>query len=136
MKWLCAVVMLIGFVFVRGASADTGFGTAAIVVAVDATAKTITFKHVDSKGAWKQTKATWDEKTTWARAEKEIWDAKPATVDVVKDLKKDSKIYLTVNDRGGKMLTPGSLPSTTCRGCAPSGSAVTVAAIASRSAAR
>jgi hypothetical protein len=102
MKWLCSLVMLIGLVFVHGVAAETGFGTAAIVVAIDAGTKTITFKHTDSKGAWKQTAATWDEKTTWARAEKQIWDATPATVDVAKDLKKDSKIYVTVNDRGGK----------------------------------
>jgi hypothetical protein len=102
MKWLCTAVMLISLVFVHGAAAETGFGTAAIVVAVDASTKTITFKHTDSKGAWKQTAAIWDEKTTWGRAEKQIWDVTPATVAVAKDLKKDSKIYVTVNDRGGK----------------------------------
>ena len=102
MRLLCAVVTLIGLIFVHGAAAETGFGTAAIVTAVDASAKTITFKHSDSKGAWKQTTATWDEKTTWARAEKQIWDTTPATVALAKELKKDSKIYVTVNDRGGK----------------------------------
>ena len=109
MKGLCAVVMLAGLVFVHGLAAETGFGTAAIVIAVDATAKTITFKHTDSKGAWKQTAATWDDKTTWARAEKQIWDATPATVALAKELTKDSKIYLMVNDRGGKTLWIESL---------------------------
>ena len=102
MKWVCAMVMLIGLVFVHGVAAETGFGTAAIVISVDATAKTITFKHTDSKGAWKQTAATWDDNTAWARAEKEIWDTTPATAALASELKKDSKIYLTVNDRGGK----------------------------------
>jgi hypothetical protein len=102
MKWLCAVVVLIGLVCVHGVKAETGFGTAAIVITVDANTKTITFKHTDSNGAWKQTAATWDEKTTWKRAEKEIWDETPATAAVAKDLKKDSKIYVIVNDRGGK----------------------------------
>jgi hypothetical protein len=109
MKWLCAVVMLIGLVFVPRAAAETGFGTAAIVIAVDATAKTITFKHTDSKGAWKQTAATWDDKTTWARAEKQIWDTTPATVALAKEIKKDAKIYLMVNDRGGKTFWIESL---------------------------
>jgi hypothetical protein len=109
MKALCAVVLLIGLVFVQGVAAETGFGTAAIVVSVDAAAKSITFKHTDSKGAWKQTAATWDDKTTWARAEKQIWDTTPATVALAKELKKDSKIYLMVNDRGGKTFWIESL---------------------------
>jgi hypothetical protein len=102
MRWLCTVVVLIGLVSVHHATAETGFGTAAIVVAVDANAKTITFKHTDSKGAWKKTAATWDEKTAWARAERQIWDVTPATVALASELKKDSKIYVNVNDRGGK----------------------------------
>jgi hypothetical protein len=80
--------------------AATGFGTAAIVVAVDAKAKTIKFKHTDN-GAWKETVATWDEKTEWLRADKEIWDEKPASATLATELKKDSKVYITVYDRGG-----------------------------------
>lgn len=111
MKWRGAVgavvagvvvVPLMALVHVPPAAAETGFGTAAIVVAIDVNAKTLTLKHVDTKGVWKQTVATWDDQTEWARADKQIWDATPATVALVKELKKDSKVYVSVNDRGGK----------------------------------
>jgi imidazole glycerol phosphate synthase subunit HisF len=100
MRQLVALVVLAGLALTGTGSAATGFGTAAIVVAVDAKAKTITFKHSD-KGAWKETVATWDDKTEWKRADKEIWDEKPATAALATELKKDSKIFVTVYDRGG-----------------------------------
>lgn len=100
MKRLCGAVALASLVFAAGSWAETEFGTAAIVVSVDANAKTITLKHTDN-GAWKQTVATWDDKTVWGRAEKEVWDEKPATVALAKDLKKDSKVYVTVRELGG-----------------------------------
>ena len=100
MKRLCGAVALASLVFVAGSSAETEFGTAAIVVSVDATAKTITLKHTDN-GVWKQTVATWDDKTVWGRAEKAVWDEKPATAALAKELKKDSKVYVTVRDLGG-----------------------------------
>ena len=102
MKWLCAAVALVSLVCVRGSAAETGFGTAAFVVAIDANAKQITLKHTDSKGVWTQTVATWDDKTTWERADKQIWDTKPATVALAKELKKDSKVYVSLDDRGGR----------------------------------
>ena len=37
----------------------------------------------------------------WSRAEKEVWDEKPATVALASELKKDSKVYVTLYDRGG-----------------------------------
>ena len=100
MRQLVALVVLAGLALTGTGSAATGFGTAAIVVAVDAKAKTITFKHSDN-GAWKETVGTWDDKTEWNRADKEIWDEKPATAALATELKKDSKIYVTVYDRGG-----------------------------------
>lgn len=100
MKQLVTFVAIASLTLAGAAWAATGFGTAALVVAVDATAKTITLKHND-KGVWKETVATWDEKTEWARADKEIWDAKPATVALANELKKDSKVYVTLYDRGG-----------------------------------
>jgi hypothetical protein len=101
MKAFCAVIALAGLGLTLGAWAETGFGTAAIVVAVDAKAKTITLKHTDDKGAWKQTVATWDDKTQWARADKQIWDKKPATAALAAELKKDSKVYVSLSNRGG-----------------------------------
>jgi hypothetical protein len=105
MKRFSAVVALVGlFLDPGGARAETGFGTAALVVAIDTKAKTITLKHTDSKGQWKQTVANWDDKTQWARADKQIWDKKPATVALAGELKRDSKVYVSVNDRGGPKL--------------------------------
>jgi hypothetical protein len=103
MKQLGTVVALLGLVLLRGAWAETEFGTAALVVAVDAKAKTITLRHTDN-GAWKETVATWDDKTEWARADKQIWDKKPATAALASELKKDSKVYVLVSDRGGSKL--------------------------------
>ena len=101
MKRLCGAVALASLVFVAGSWAETEFGTAAIVVSVDANAKTITLKHTDTTGVWKQTVATWDDKTKWGRAEKVVWDEKPATAALASELKKDSKVYVTVRDLGG-----------------------------------
>jgi hypothetical protein len=105
MKRFSAVAALVGlFLVPGGARAETGFGTAALVVAIDTKAKTITLKHTDSKGQWKQTVANWDAKTQWARADKQVWDKTPATVALADELKKDSKVYVSVNDRGGPKL--------------------------------
>jgi hypothetical protein len=101
MKRLCGAVALASLVFVAGSWAETEFGTAAIVVSVDANAKTITLKHTDTNGVWKQTVATWDDKTEWGRAEKAVWDEKPATAALAGELKKDSKVYVMVRDLGG-----------------------------------
>jgi imidazole glycerol phosphate synthase subunit HisF len=100
MKQWVAFVAFAGLTLTAAAWAASGFGTAAIVVSVDPKAKTITFKHSD-KGVWKETVATWDEKTEWARADKEVWDTKPATVALAGELRKDAKVYVTVYDRGG-----------------------------------
>ena len=101
MKRLCAAVAMASLALVGGVSAATGFGTAAFVVSVDAKQQTITLKHRDDKGAWKETVAKWDDKTEWARADKEIWDEKPATAALANEIKKDSKVYVRLYDRGG-----------------------------------
>lgn len=98
-QWV-TMLTLAGLAFAGNSRAATGFGTAALVVAVDANAKTITLKHSDN-GVWKETVATWDDATEWSRADKEIWDTKPATVALAAELKKDSKVYVTLYDRGG-----------------------------------
>jgi len=98
-KGLVALVVLAAVLTTRVAWAETEFGTPAFVVAVDAKAKSITLKHTD-KGVWTQTVATWDEKTEWSKAEKEVWDEKPATAAVAGELKKDSKVYVMISDRG------------------------------------
>jgi hypothetical protein len=100
MKQLIARVALVGLTLTGAGWAASGFGTAALVVVVDAKAKTITLKHT-SEGVWKETVATWDDQTEWSRADKEIWDTKPATVALANELKKDSKVYVTLYDRGG-----------------------------------
>ena len=98
-QWVARVALAVITLAGAGWAAE-GFGTAALVVAVDAKAKSIKFKHTDN-GVWKETVATWDDKTEWNKAEKEIWDEKPATASLATELKMDSKIYITVFDRGG-----------------------------------
>jgi hypothetical protein len=100
MKQLAAIAALVVTMLAGAGWAAEGFGTPALVVAVDAKAKTIKFKHNDN-GTWKETVATWDDKTEWLRADKEIWDEKPASATLATELKKDSKVYITVYDRGG-----------------------------------
>jgi hypothetical protein len=98
-QWI-TMLALAGLALAGTGWAATGFGTAALVVAVDAKAKTITLKHSDN-GVWKETVATWDDATEWSRADQEIWDTKPATPALASELKKDSKVYVTLYDRGG-----------------------------------
>jgi hypothetical protein len=87
------------------AHASVVFGTRAYVVSVDAKAKTITLRYIPegSKG-FKQAVAAWDDKTEWKRAEKEIWDEKPAP-DLAKDLKKETKVFVNIrDDHDGKLV--------------------------------
>ena len=56
MKHLVTFVALASLTLTGAGWAATGFGTAALVVAVDPKAKTITLKHKD-KGVWKETVA-------------------------------------------------------------------------------
>lgn len=100
MKPLIALVAFASITLAAAGWAASGFGAAALVVAVDAKAKTITLKHSDN-GVWKETVGTWDDATEWSRADKEVWDEKPATVALASELKKDSKVYVTLYDRGG-----------------------------------
>lgn len=98
----CAAVAVLGVMLGGLAHADKIFATRAIVVACDSKAKTITVKHTDDKGAWQQTVATWDAKTAWERGDtpQTQYDPKPATASLAEELKKDSKVYITINDRG------------------------------------
>jgi len=91
------------FVLLAGlAQAITETATRAFVVSVDAKTKSITLRHKPTGSAtFKELVVVWDDKTEWGRSDKEIWDTKPATVDLVKDLKKDTKVYAGFSDEPG-----------------------------------
>jgi hypothetical protein len=82
------------------AIAITEFATRAYVVSVDAKAKSITVRHTDEAKKWKETVAVWSDSTDWQRCDKQIWDCKPATAELAKDLAKDAKVYVTISDEG------------------------------------
>jgi hypothetical protein len=84
---------------------ETTFATRAYVVSVDARAKSMTLKHTGSDSKeWTQSLVSWDDATKWERSDTHIWERTPATAELAKSLKKDDKVYATINDRGGKTL--------------------------------
>lgn len=86
-------------------SASTEIGARALVVAVDVKAKSVTLRHTTAEGKpLKEAVAYWDDTTEWARSGKEIWDIKPATADLAKELKKDTKVYVNLLDAGDGKL--------------------------------
>ena len=44
--------------------------------------------------------ATWNDATVWERAPEKIYKSEPATVALVAALKKETKVYASVNDSG------------------------------------
>jgi hypothetical protein len=87
--------------------AVTSTSTYGFVVSVDLKARTVTLRHhAGGSAEWKESTAAWDAKTEWSRAEQQDWDEKPATADLAKDLKKDTKVYFAFTDElpGGKLL--------------------------------
>jgi hypothetical protein len=86
------------------AHATVFFSTRAYVVSVDVAKKSLTLRYIpEGAKAFKEATATWDDKTEWNRADKEIWDEKPAP-DLAKELKKDTKVYVNlVDDHDGKL---------------------------------
>jgi len=80
-----------------GAMAMTFESTSAYVVSVDVKAKSITLKlSIEDGKKWTESVVKWDDETTWARAEKKIWEETPATADVAKTLKKDDKVRVSI----------------------------------------
>jgi hypothetical protein len=102
----CAVVAIVGLLLGGLVYAEKEFATRAFVVSCDAKTKTITIRHTDDNGKWTQSVATWDDKTEWERADTEAtqYSPKPATAALAGELKKDSKVYITISDRGGPKL--------------------------------
>jgi hypothetical protein len=79
--------------------------TKALVVSVDAAAKTIALKHrTEDAKQWVESTVVWDESTQWSRAEVHIWEETPAKADLAKALKKDDKVYVRFRDEGDKRL--------------------------------
>jgi hypothetical protein len=71
--------------------------TSAYVVSVDVKTKSITLKYsIEDGKKWTESAVKWDDKTTWARSDKKIWEETPATVDLAKTLKKDDKVRVSI----------------------------------------
>lgn len=85
----------------------------AYVVSVDANKKTITFRVPNdaTPTQWRELVATWNDMTVWERSEEKIYKSEPATVALATSLKKDSKVYASINDNdsNGKSWTIESL---------------------------
>jgi hypothetical protein len=82
------------------ASALTEKSFRAFVVSVDSAKKSITFRVPDDAKPpkWNEVVATWDDKTTWEQAPEKIYKTSPADSKLVKMLKKDTKVYVSVSD--------------------------------------
>ena len=74
----------------------------AYIVSVDAGKKTITFRVPDdaTPPKWSELVATWNDATVWERSPEKIYKSEPATVALVASLKKETKVYASVNDSG------------------------------------
>lgn len=98
MKARMALVALCALI-AGAVQAMSGFSTRAYIVSVNIPAKTLTVRYVpQGKKVFKQATALWDDNTQWKRAEEQVWDVKPATADLAKDLKKDAKVYVALVD--------------------------------------
>ena len=88
----CAAALLLA---AFSAGAETEMSKRAYVVSVDAKAKVIKFRAKDD-GAWKEFSATWDDKTEWTDGS--AGPDKPATVALAGQLKKDTKVFIDIDD--------------------------------------
>jgi hypothetical protein len=92
------------------ANAEHMVQSRAFIVSVDLKAKSLVFKWPDFEGKWQNVAATWNEKTEWGDATANEDKPMPATRDLVKTLKKDSKVFLRATD--GVLESLETLPST------------------------
>lgn len=102
MKKLISGVALCLLVAASMASAEVMQSFRAYVVAVDAGKKTITFRVPDdaTPPKWSEVVATWNDATKWERAPEKIYKSEPATAALAASLKKDAKVYASVDDDG------------------------------------
>ena len=73
----------------------------AYVVSVDVAKKTMTFRVPNdaTPTQWSELVAKWNEVTVWEHSAEKTYKSEPATVTLVVALRKDSKVYASVNDR-------------------------------------
>ena len=102
MKKLMAAVALCLVFASSWANAEVTQAFRAYVVSVDAGKKTITFRVPDdaTPTKWSERAATWNDATEWESAPEKIYKSDPATVTLAATLKKESKVYASVNDNG------------------------------------
>jgi hypothetical protein len=98
---LCCLAAL-SLLVSAAAFAEVAKAFRAYVIAVDANAKTIKFRVSDdaTPPQWSEVAATWDDATTWEQAPEVIYKRVPAKADLAAKLKKDTKVYVDVTDRG------------------------------------
>jgi hypothetical protein len=91
------------------ASATSEIGGYVNVISVDAAKKSIRFRFSDHNALkLSEVVASWDDATKWVDGRRDNnGDDNPTVVDsnLVKTLKKDSKAYVTINDRGSDQKT-------------------------------
>ena len=98
---LCCLAAL-SLLVSSAAFAETSKSFRAYVVGVDASAKSIRFRVPDdaTPPTWSEVTATWDDATVWEQAPEVIYKTTPAKADLAAKLKRDTKVYVGVNDRG------------------------------------
>jgi hypothetical protein len=102
MKKLISVVALCLLFAASLAIAEIGLSFRAYIVSVDVGKKTITFRVPDdaTPPKWSEVVATWNDATEWKRSPDKIYKSEPATVALAGSLKKEAKVYASVNDGG------------------------------------
>jgi hypothetical protein len=90
------------------ASAEVGKSYRALVVSFDGKAKTIRLRERDDAKPpkWTEVEAHWDAATQWKFCPEKIYQCEAATAGAASTtLKKDSKVYVIVNDQGSHEKT-------------------------------
>ena len=98
---LCCLAAL-SLLVSNAAFAEVSKSFRAYVIAVDVPAKSIRFRVPDdaTPPKWSEVSATWDDATSWEQALEQIYKRIPAKADLAATLKKDTKVYVAVTDRG------------------------------------
>ena len=89
------------------ASAEVGKSYRALVVSVEAKAKTIKLREPDEAKPpkWTEVEVHWDDATQWKNCPEVFYKCEDVKADFASTLKKDAKIYVSVNDKNSHETT-------------------------------
>ena len=87
------------------ASAEVDRTLRAYVKSVDTVKSTITFRNFNEQSKqWEEITANFDQNKDWKKCEINEFKCEPATIDIVKELHKDSKVFVDVLKENGSQV--------------------------------